>query len=268
MLKSVLARLKFGNRTVGFPDGPPILPERFRGRPEISADRCTDGCARCVAVCPTSAIAIVDRHAVIDMGRCLFCGECETACPDHLIHLSSDHCLAANRRSDLVVSHVSERALVRSLNDEVLRLFKRSLRLRQVSAGGCNGCEVEVNVLGTVVFDLGRFGIQFVASPRHADGLLITGPVTENMRLALQKTYEAVPSPKIVIAVGACAVSGGPYLDHSQAHNGAANQLPVDLFIPGCPPHPITILDGLLRLLAQMPKERISRELPGRQRNE
>jgi Ni,Fe-hydrogenase III small subunit len=109
-----------------------------------------------------------------------------------------------------------------------------------------------VNVLNTVVYDLGRFGIQFVASPRHADGLLITGPVTENMKLALQKTYEAVPAPKIVIAVGACAIAGGPYIDHPEVHNGAASVVPVDLYIPGCPPHPLTILDGLLRLLGRL----------------
>jgi Ni,Fe-hydrogenase III small subunit len=142
--------------------------------------------------------------------------------------------------------------LARALDDKTRRLFGRSLKLRQVSAGGCNGCEADVNVLNTVVFDLGRFGIQFVASPRHADGLLITGPVTENMKLALQKTYEAVPAPKIVIAVGACAISGGPYIDHPEVHNGAASVLPVDLFVPGCPPHPLTILDGLLRLLGRL----------------
>jgi Ni,Fe-hydrogenase III small subunit len=108
---------------------------------------------------------------------------------------------------------------------------------------------VEANVLGIVTFDLGRFGIQFVASPRHADGLLITGPVTENMKLALQKTYEAVPAPKLVIAGGACAISGGPFAGSPVIHHGAGSTVPVDLYVPGCPPHPLTLLDGLLRLL-------------------
>ena len=139
-----------------------------------------------------------------------------------------------------------------ALDEKVRRLFGRSLKLRVVSAGDCNACSSDVNVLGTIGWDLGRFGIQYVASPRHADGLLITGPVTENMRLALEKTYEAVPPPKIVIAVGACAISGGPYAGHPTQRNGAASTVPVDLFIPGCPPHPLTILDGLLRLLGRL----------------
>jgi Ni,Fe-hydrogenase III small subunit len=142
--------------------------------------------------------------------------------------------------------------LARALDEKTRRIFGRSLKLRQVSAGGCNGCESDVNVLNTVVFDLGRFGVQFVASPRHADGLLITGPVTQNMELALRKTYDAVPSPRLVIVVGACAISGGPYAGHPEQRNGADKILPVDLCIPGCPPHPITILDGLLRMLGRI----------------
>ena len=135
------------------------------------------------------------------------------------------------------------------------RVFGRSLKLRQVSAGGCNGCEAELNASGNIQFDAGRFGIQFVASPRHADGIVVTGPVSDNMRLALAKTYEAVPPPKLVIAVGACAISGGPFRGSAVVAGGAEAALggiPVDLLVPGCPPHPITFLDGMLRLLGRL----------------
>jgi Ni,Fe-hydrogenase III small subunit len=168
-----------------------------------------------------------------------------------VVQFGHDYRLATRTRDDLNLrGHAIK--LAHALDARSRRLFGRSLKLRQVSAGGCNGCEADVNVLNTVVFDLGRFGIQFVASPRHADGLLITGPVTENMRLALQKTYDAVPAPKLVVAVGACAISGGPYKDHAEVNNGADPVISVDLFVPGCPPHPLTILDGLLRLLGKM----------------
>jgi Ni,Fe-hydrogenase III small subunit len=198
--------------------------------------------------CPTDALKEGLR---IDLGRCLFCNKCLHACPNGAISFSQEYRLAVRKREDLILKGSSLK-LAEKLDKESRRLFGRSLKLRQVSAGGCNACEADTNVLSTVAWDLGRFGVQFVASPRHADGLLITGAVSRNMRLALEKTYEAVPAPKLVIAVGACAISGGPYIDHPEVLNGADPVLPVDLYIPGCPPHPLTILDGILRLLDRL----------------
>ncbi|MDA8126822.1 MAG: 4Fe-4S binding protein [Deltaproteobacteria bacterium] len=236
------------NKTLQYPNELPVLPDRFRGLPVIDRTQCGDGCRLCRETCPTDAIG---DEGTIDLGRCLFCNQCQRACPQGAIRFSQDHRLAVRTREALVLKGASLK-LAESLDREARRLFGRSLKLRQVSAGGCNGCEADTNVLSTVVWDLGRFGVQFVASPRHADGLLITGPVTGNMRLALEKTYAAVPAPKLVIAVGACAISGGPYIDHPEAGNGVDPVLPVDLYVPGCPPHPLTILDGILRLLGKL----------------
>jgi Ni,Fe-hydrogenase III small subunit/NAD-dependent dihydropyrimidine dehydrogenase PreA subunit len=219
--------------------------------PVVDQSKCPVGCRDCAEACPTDAITIDGKGLRLDLGRCLFCTDCVEACPERAINYTQDFRLAARKREDLVLNGGSLK-LAEALDKKTRRLFGRSLKLRQVSAGGCNGCEADVNVLSTVVFDLGRFGIQVVASPRHADGLLITGPVTENMRLALKKAYDAVPAPKIVIAVGACAIAGGPHINHPEQHNGAESVVPVDLYIPGCPPHPLTILDGLLRLLGRL----------------
>jgi len=228
-----------------------VLPERFRGRPVVDSSKCATGCKLCVDSCPIGAIKKEKNALSIDLGKCLFCAQCEGNCSCGAIKFSREYRLAARTKKDLLLNG-QEMKLAEALDKRMKKLFGRSLKLRQVSAGGCNACEADTNVLGTVVYDLGRFGVQFVASPRHADGLLITGPVTENMKLALEKTYDAVPDPKITIAVGTCAISGGPYIDLPRVNNGADKIIPVDLYIPGCPPHPLTILDGLLRLLGRI----------------
>jgi Ni,Fe-hydrogenase III small subunit/Pyruvate/2-oxoacid:ferredoxin oxidoreductase delta subunit len=252
---TIMYRLHHGCATMAYPGGPaPPLPDRHGGALRVDSTRCVEGCTSCIPVCPTRAITRSPGQAVaLDLGRCIFCSACVEACPEGAITHTGDHRLAARGRTDLMIGESGEEIRLAAALDAKLRgMFGRSLRLRQVSAGGCNACEADINVLGTIGWDLGRFGIQFVASPRHADGLLVTGPVTANMQLALEKAYAAVPAPKIVIAVGACAIAGGPFVDHPEVRNGVASVLPVDLFIAGCPPHPLTILDGLLRLLGRL----------------
>jgi Ni,Fe-hydrogenase III small subunit/NAD-dependent dihydropyrimidine dehydrogenase PreA subunit len=249
--KVLRARISQGRKTLDFPAPELALPDRYRGAPVIDGAACRDGCQTCVEVCPTDAIAFEERGPALDLGRCLFCGECELRCPERAIRFGRDHRMATSGRQDLQVRDGGIR-LARAFEDRVRRIYGRSLRLRQVSAGGCNACEADVHVLSTVVFDLSRFGIQFVASPRHADGILVTGALSRNMHVALEKTRAAVPEPCFVIAVGACAISGGPYRGHPEVLDGIEGKLRVDLYVPGCPPHPWTILDGLLRLLGQI----------------
>jgi Ni,Fe-hydrogenase III small subunit/formate hydrogenlyase subunit 6/NADH:ubiquinone oxidoreductase subunit I len=249
VIATLRARLAQGHRTTRDPDGPADLPERFRGRPELDPTRCESGCARCAEACPTAAIR--GAPLAIDLGKCLFCPLCVEACPSGAIRFGRDHRLAARTREELVVDG-GERPLIRALDEKMRRLFGRSLKLRQVSAAGCSGCEAELVALGNVVFDLSRFGIQFVASPRHADGIVLTGPVSTHMASALTETYRAVPAPRLVIAVGACAVSGGPFAGADACGLGAPADLPVDLYVPGCPPHPLTLLHGLLGLLGRL----------------
>ncbi|ABB30612.1 Ech-hydrogenase-related complex, small subunit [Geobacter metallireducens GS-15] len=260
MLKALFARRHQGHRTIAYPAGPAQLPELFRGAPFLDPEMCPGGCADCANACPHGAITAgtgdqgpgTGKTLALDMGKCLFCPECAGACPHGAISFTGDHRLAVNRREDLIVRSGEVRRLAPPLDATRQFLFSHSLKLREVSAGGCNACEADTNVLSTVGFDLGRFGIQFVASPRHADGIFITGPVTENMHLALLKTWEAIPEPKIAIAAGACAINGGPFIDSPDVHNGADGLIPIDLYIPGCPPHPLTILDGLLRILGRL----------------
>ncbi len=253
MLNIIRERLRQGHRTSKFPKQAPKLSDRFRGRPLITANLSHTACSVAVSACPFTALSYADNCLQLDLGRCLFCADCPAVALGAL-SFTGNHQLAVRKREDLVLYDETYR-LADKLDKQMHKLFGRSLKLRQVSAGGCNACEADLNVLGTLVFDLGRFGIQFVASPRHADGMMVTGPVTENMKSALLDTYAAIPDPKLVIASGACAIGGGPFCGSPEVHDGSGgigDLLPVDLYIPGCPPHPYTALDGLLRLLGRI----------------
>lgn len=262
---TLLHRLKRGCETMEYPQAAPApLPDRHGGALRVDATRCTTGCERCVDVCPTVAITRGPAQPLsLDLGKCIFCQACVEICPPRAITHTADHRISVRNRADLVLGAPGQEEvrLAAALDDKLKKLFGRSLRLRVVSAGGCGGCEADVNVLNTIGWDLSRFGIQYVASPRHADGILVTGCVSKNMSLALKKTYDAVPDPKIVIAVGACAINGGPFIGNPEILNGASSVIPVDLYIAGCPPHPLTILDGMLRLLGRLDEkaERLKR---------
>jgi Ni,Fe-hydrogenase III small subunit len=248
----LLTRLRQGHRTIAFPPTEPALPERYRGRPVLDAGSCSAMAPPCGAERTAGALHHdPTRPPFVDLGKALFCPEEAAACPRGALRFSTDYAMATRTREALR-SDTGEVALATALEDRSRRLFGRSLRLRSVAAGSCNGCEAELVALGNVVFDLARFGVQFVASPRHADGLVVTGAVSQNMRLALEKTYAAIAEPKLVIAVGSCAISGGPFRGSPEVLDGVPPEIPVDLYIPGCPPHPLTIIDGLLRLLGRL----------------
>lgn len=225
-----------------YPKEPVNLPPSYRGRPTIHP------CAaeiieECAAHCPQNAI---NAHTgSIDLGRCLFCGLCEQISAGKFVTFSQDFGLSCAERDQLITTGDLPE-LARHSKKHFKKLFGRSLQLRQVCAGGCNSCEADINVLATPAYDLSRFGIAYVASPRHADGIHVTGPVTRNMRTALLTAFEAVPAPRVVIASGACAISGGPFFGSNEVSAGLDSIIPVDLYIPGCPPHPLTTLHALL----------------------
>lgn len=243
-------RLEQGMGTADFPPSGDALPERFRGRPAFDAAACggegAAGCRDCVARVPSRVLTLGEGGRVrVDAGAALFAPDEADACP--ALTFTRDYRMAATAR-DALVSVDGTVRLAQALDRASRRLFGRALRLRSVSAGSCNGCESELIALGNVVFDLARFGVQFVASPRHADGIVITGTINANMRQALLDTWEAVPEPRLVVAVGACAIDGGPFRGGAMVL-GLPDGFTVDLWVPGCPPHPLTIMDGLLRLL-------------------
>ena len=224
------------------------VPGVFRGRPVILPSVGGDD-AELTDLCPTGAIGT--NPLWIDLGRCTFCGECAFACPQK-ISFTIDHKIATNERERLVIAEGDNSPI--ELNPELIRAeissyFSGSLKLRQVSAGGDNSCELELNACGNVNFDMGRFGIEFVASPRHADGIVITGPITQNMAESLQICYDAVPDPKIIILAGTDAISGGIFEGSPALDRRFLEKHPVDLYVPGNPVHPLAFINGVLELI-------------------
>jgi len=227
-------------------------PAGFRGKPVIGSAACAEGCQACVQVCPSRAITL-DAAAAdpvrIDLGRCVLCGDCEPVCPSARISFSNDVKLCSTSREALTVSAARPDIDPVKVSAELRKRFGRSLKLRSVSAGGCNGCEMEINAWSNVNFDIGRYGIDIVASPRHADGLVLSGPITRNMMAALQICWDAMPEPKLVIAVGACAISGGVFAQSDAINREFLAQFKPALYVPGCPAHPLTFISGIMDLL-------------------
>ena len=250
MFLILLERLKQGYNTSKYPKIEPTLSNRFSGVPKITGN-CELTCKACIDICPTEAIEKKNQSISIDLGKCIFCDQCVPLCSQNSIQFTHEYRLASSQRSALLITKEVEKVGF-EVNKAIQKLFGRSLQLRLVSAGGCNACEADLNVLGTPTYDLARFGISFTASPRHADGIIITGPVTLNMKQALLDTYNALPEPKIVIASGTCAISGGLFHKSDEVCKGVDTLLPIDLYIPGCPPHPYTALNGLLQLLGRI----------------
>jgi len=252
MIESLKIWKQQGGQTI--PDVTAVtLPEIFRGRPSIKAEECANGCTACVDVCPVAAITLSSAGTVsLDLGPCVFCGECADACPTDKITFTNDYKTAAPTREALVMHEGEVGPVVfnaDAVRSEISEYFGGSLKLRQVSAAGCNSCELELNACGNVNFDMGRFGIEFVASPRHADGIVISGPISLNMSIANDICFDAVPDPRIVILTGACAITGGVFEKSPELQRAFVQRHHVDLYVPGCPPHPLTFINGVLQLI-------------------
>ena len=274
MFEILRKSLAAGVVTTAYPEAPAEISRRARGRPEIDWAGWKDARAACAA-CPTGALSFSDRDqfrtATLDLGKCTFCALCAEA--DSAIRMTRDCELATATRNELVTTarysltagsvHAELlgvqpggeastalngplETVGSELKQHIDRMFGRSLHIREVDAGSCNGCEIEIGGLNSPVYDLERFGIHFVASPRHADMLLVTGPVTRNMELALRKTYDAMPAPRLVVAVGACGCSGGIFGVNYATRGAVDAVVPVDVYIPGCPPNPHALLQGIL----------------------
>lgn len=288
MFRLIQKNARVGRVTRPYVPGKTPPPEGFLGAPEIDPAKCT-GCGKCVPVCPTDALVIEDkpvenkRTFFLSYGDCIFCGLCEPACPYQAISFKGKFELATQDKNALSLEFpfqlsqcakdpvfmsqetlpIKEKPSTTQeldkmgglLNAKIKKLFGRSLHIREVDAGSCNGCEVEITNLSNPIYDVERFGVHFVASPRHADMLLVTGPVTRQMELALVKTFEATPAPKLVVACGGCAITGGIFKGSYAVAGGVDHVIPVDCYIPGCPPRPEAILHGIFVVLDKLAKK-------------
>jgi Ni,Fe-hydrogenase III small subunit/Pyruvate/2-oxoacid:ferredoxin oxidoreductase delta subunit len=279
MFKIIQKTLRAGIVTKAYPTELAQVSEHFRGRPHFDFEKWTD--ARPAAdVCPSGAISLRDkndsRRVTVDYGLCVFCGLCAEVSCDQAVRITQEFELATADRRNLVFTadymlnadhtHRELREVHRGSSnveadvesvgqkarEKIQKLLRRSLAIREVDAGSCNGCELEIVALNNPIHDIERFGIQFVASPRHADMLLVTGPVTRNMELALLKTYRAMPEPKVVVAVGVCGISGGIFGENYASLGGVDKVLHVDVYIPGCPPRPQALLHGILLAVGRL----------------
>ena len=243
--KSLRVRWSQGRQYI--PDLAQAEPQGFRGLPVIGTAPCEPGCDACRDVCPTQALL---RDPIrLDLGRCVFCADCVEACPESKLGFTPEPKMGARERGDLVIGEGSEPMQRIRAAAGFARIFGRSLRLRQVSAGGCNACELELGAIANVNFDAQRYGIEWVASPRHADALVLTGPLTRGMKDAVRMAWDAMPEPRFLVAVGACTISGGLYEGAEGVDRTFLAAVGPTLFVPGCPAHPLTIINAILDFL-------------------
>ena len=270
MLRIVLNALRTGVVTTHYPAAPSVPPDRFRGAPVLRPGSHLPP----PAVCPVGAISERfeggGRKVALDLARCVFCGRCAEDPWADAITMRRAFELTAPSRADLRIEVVADDptasvqlptphsgAAAAGVSSEIHRVLGRSLHLRHLDAGSCNACDWELSALLNPVYDVRRLGIDFVASPRHADGVVVTGPVTRNLETAVRRTFEAVPEPRVVIAVGACAASGGIAGESYASAGGVDRVLPVDVYVPGCPPRPDAILFGILVAVGRLQTRRL-----------
>ncbi len=240
-MRNILDRIKYGTETI---KNPLINNEFSYGKILAKNNLCTN-CGKCTDECIVNAIKIKttsngENIISVDEKKCIYCRNCVDICPESALEMTNDYKMASLELAG------------DELRKKIYKTFKRSLALRVVDTGSCNACMSELSATQNTFYDISRFGINVAASPRHADGLVVTGIVTKNMKEALLKTYNAMAEPKIVIAVGSCAYDGGIFKDGEGVYDVLKNILPVDLVIPGCPPSPQAIIYGMLQLTGKI----------------